>query len=37
MHDPIDERIGETRVIANPRGYPGVEGQGFDPAFVLEV
>ena len=37
MHDPIDERIGETRVIANARGYPGVEGQDFDPAFVLEV
>lgn len=37
IHDPIDERIGETRVIANPRGYPGVEGRDFNPAFVLEV
>lgn len=37
MHDPIDETLGETRVIANPRGYPGVEGRDFDPALVLEV
>ena len=37
IHDAVDETLGETRVIANPRGYPGVEGRDFDQALVLEV
>ena len=37
MHDATDETLGETRVIANTLGYPGVEGREFDPAFVLEI
>ena len=37
MHDPVDERLGDTRIIANPHGYRRVEGHSFDPALVLEV
>lgn len=39
-HDSFDYRIGETRVIANPRGYVrnGVaENPSFDPELVVEV
>jgi predicted phosphodiesterase len=35
-HRKRDFRIGETRVIANPRGYPGEE-SGFEPGLVIEV
>ena len=37
MHDPVDEWLGDTRIIANPHGYSRVEGHSFDPALVLEV
>lgn len=38
MHDPVDYMIGDTRVLANPRGYvPYEENNGFDPAFHFEV
>lgn len=38
MHDRVDYTLGETRVIANPRGYRWMgEGEDFDPHFVLEV
>ncbi|MEX3932168.1 metallophosphoesterase [Paraburkholderia phymatum] len=49
VHDPVDYRVGETRVIANPRGYAtnrlmaGApadlkwENPAFDPALVIEV
>jgi Icc-related predicted phosphoesterase len=38
MHDPVDYMIGETRILANPRGYiPWESGNGFDPAFTFEV
>ena len=37
MHDPVDEWLGGTRIIANPHGYSRVEGHSFDPALVLEV
>jgi Icc-related predicted phosphoesterase len=36
IHQRVDYRIGATRVVSNPRGYPGEE-VGFDPSFVLEV
>lgn len=36
LHNRVDYMIGETRVVANPRGYPG-ENTGFDPAFALEI
>ncbi len=37
IHSRSDFVIGQTRVVANPRGYPGESGTGFDPAFVVEV
>lgn len=38
MHDPVDYMIGDTRVLANPRGYLPWEGDnGFDPALTFEV
>jgi predicted phosphodiesterase len=37
-HDSFDYRIGRTRLIANPRGYVGVEpNPRFNPALVVEV
>jgi Icc-related predicted phosphoesterase len=37
-HHPVDYRIGRTRVLSNPRGYPD-EGAtaGFDSGLVVEV
>ena len=37
MHDPVDEMLGNTRIIAKPHGYSHVEGHAFDPAFVVNV
>lgn len=38
MHDPVDYKIGETRVLANPRGYtPYEDGNGFEPGLYFEV
>lgn len=37
IHYCVDYRLGETRVLANPRGYPGEMDHGFDPGLVLEV
>ena len=37
MHDSIDERLGRTRVIANPGGYTARENPKFDPALCVEV
>jgi Icc-related predicted phosphoesterase len=40
VHDSFDYRIGNTRVVANPRGYaPGgvVENARFDPSLVIEL
>lgn len=38
MHDPVDYMIGETRVLANPRGYtPWESGNGFDPNLDFEI
>jgi len=36
VHNKFDYMIGNTRVIANPRGYPG-ENDEFDPNLTLEV
>ncbi|MEZ4388562.1 MAG: metallophosphoesterase [Candidatus Krumholzibacteriia bacterium] len=35
-HRRQDYRIGATRVICNPRGYPGQD-TGFDPGLILEL
>lgn len=38
MHNSSDYRIGETRVICNPRGYYGYElNPEFDPGLVIEI
>lgn len=34
IHKVNDYYVGATRVLSNPRGYPG-EGTGFDPALLL--
>lgn len=35
-HTSFDYRLGPTRVVCNPRGYPG-ENPGFQPGLVIEV
>jgi Icc-related predicted phosphoesterase len=35
VHTPFDYKQGQTRVIANPKGYPN-EGVRFNPKFVVE-
>ncbi|MCY4453480.1 MAG: hypothetical protein OXC01_16185 [Immundisolibacterales bacterium] len=37
MHDPADERLGNTRLVANPAGYRYEAKEGFDPALVLDL
>lgn len=37
LHSPSDYRIGGTRVLANPRGYPTESRQGFQPGLVVQV
>ncbi|PZQ14430.1 MAG: metallophosphoesterase [Ancylobacter novellus] len=36
MHDGCDYLAGDTRVLCNPRGFPG-ENPDFDPGLVVEV
>ncbi|MEY9628966.1 metallophosphoesterase [Sinorhizobium fredii] len=36
VHHKADYWVGESRVLANPRGYPG-EGTVFDPQLVIEI
>jgi predicted phosphodiesterase len=36
VHWSFDYRVGRTRVLCNPRGYPG-ENPNFNPALVVEV
>jgi len=35
-HSSFDYRLGQTRVLCNPRGYPG-ENPYFQPGLVVEV
>ena len=37
MHGPVDERLGRTRIVANPAGYRYEAKEGFDPALVLDL
>jgi predicted phosphodiesterase len=38
MHSGLDYQIGTTRVVCNPRGYPGErQDMPFDPRLILEV
>ncbi|MBI1177512.1 phosphoesterase [bacterium] len=36
-HHCVDYRLGETRVLANQRGYPDAFCKDFDPGLVLEL
>jgi len=36
VHEAVDYVIAGTRVVCNPRGYPG-EDSGFDPGLILEL
>lgn len=36
IHQACDYRLGDGRVVCNPRGYPH-ESSGFDPALVVEA
>jgi Icc-related predicted phosphoesterase len=37
MHSASDYQIGKTRVLCNPRGYPGERGTNFIPDLTLDV
>ena len=37
MHDPVDERLGRTRLIANPAGYAYEAKMGFDPKLCVNL
>ena len=37
IHFCSNYQIGATRIIANPRGYPGENTGGFDPSFGVEI
>ena len=36
-HQGSDYLLGKTRVVCNPRGYPGQNDHGFDPGKILEI
>jgi len=36
-HTACDYKIGRTRVVCNPRGYPGEADTGFRPDLVVEI
>ena len=37
-HDRFDYKIGETRIICNPQGYPGEKADGvFNPLFTFDI
>ncbi len=37
LHSPSDYMVGNSRVLANPRGYPTESRQGFNSGLVVEV
>lgn len=37
VHAGADYRIGETRIVCNPRGYPGESVPGFRPDMIVTV
>ncbi len=37
IHNAVDYKLGDTRVVANPRGYPTEYVPGFNAAMVVEV
>lgn len=37
VHHAHDYRVGDTRIVCNPRGYPGELVEGFRPELLVEV
>jgi Icc-related predicted phosphoesterase len=37
IHEAFDYYIGETRVISNPKGYPGENVEGFREYLIIEI
>jgi Icc-related predicted phosphoesterase len=37
IHHCSDYRIGATRVLANPRGYPAEKVKEFNPSLVVDI
>lgn len=37
IHTPTDYKIGQTRILANPRGYIHQRDNGFDPGKYVEI
>ena len=37
MHDPVDEHLGRTRLLANPAGYRYEAKRGFDPGLCVDL
>ncbi len=37
MHDPVDERLGKTKLVANPAGYAHERKRGFNPALCIDL
>ena len=37
MHDPVDQWLGKTRLLANPAGYRHENKRGFNPELCVEV
>jgi len=37
LHNQSDYRIGGTRIVCNPRGYPGERNPRFQPDLVVEI
>ena len=37
MHDPVDERLGRTRLLANPAGYRYEAKRGFEPGLCVDL
>jgi hypothetical protein len=36
-HDSVDLKLGDTRIVCNPIGYPHERNPAFDPMKVIEV
>lgn len=37
IHDQLDYKIGSTRMVCNPRGYPDEINNFFNPGLVVEI
>ena len=37
VHNSVNVMLGETRVVANPRGYNADENPDYDPALCVEL